>query len=145
MLLDVGSRKARDRLLIPFITTFLTQHYLIKKIIRKHWHLLGNDMIVKTFLPVNPQVIFRGVPSLQDRVAPNVVDPPSKKVSFFRNFQVIISAGGVKSVHWIWAKVRKQSLSFQLGHLKNIQSSLLLLVAQCVLYICYNAHVGTSM
>lgn len=55
-----------------------------KKIIRKHWHLLGNDRIINTFLPVAPQVIFRGVPSLGDRVAPNVVDPPPKKVSSFQ-------------------------------------------------------------
>lgn len=80
VLLEGGPRKAKDRPAIPFITTFSTQHQLIKKIIRKHWHQLGNDRIIQTFLPVNPQVIFRGVPSLRDRVAPNVVDPPTKRI-----------------------------------------------------------------
>lgn len=31
MLLDGGPRKAKDRPVIPFITTYSTQHYLIKK------------------------------------------------------------------------------------------------------------------
>lgn len=70
---------------VPFITTFSTQHHQIKNIIRKHWYILGINQIIKTFLPIKPQVIFRGVPSLRDKIAPNVVDPPTKKVAFFQN------------------------------------------------------------
>lgn len=86
-LLEGGSRKQEGKgtSLVPFITTFSTQHHQIKSIIHKHWHLLGNDRVIKTFLPTNPQVIFRGVPSLRDRVAPNFVYPPTKKLTFFQN------------------------------------------------------------
>lgn len=87
ILLEGGSRKQERKgtSLVPFVTTFSTQHHRIKSIIRRHWHLLGNDRVIKTFLPANSQVIFRGVPSLRDRVAPNVVNPPTKKLAFFQN------------------------------------------------------------
>lgn len=84
-LLEGGSRKQETGTpLVPFITTLSTQHYQIKNIIRKHWHLLGNVRVIKTILPTNPEVIFRGVPSLRDKVASNVVDPPTKKCAFFQ-------------------------------------------------------------
>lgn len=83
-LLVTCPQKSKEGPSLPFVTTFSTQHYVIKKIICKHWQLLGNDRIISKFLPSNPQVVFRGVPSLRDMVAPNVVDPPTKKVSFFQ-------------------------------------------------------------
>lgn len=85
-LLGEGTRKPNKggAPLVPFITTFSTQHNQIKRIIRNHWHLLSNGRVIKTFLPTNPQVVFRCVPSLRDNVAPNVVDP-TKKLAFFQN------------------------------------------------------------
>lgn len=84
-LLDVGPKEKKEGPILRFITMYLTQLFLIKKIIRKHWHLLGNDRIINTFLPANPQVIFKGILSLRDRIAPNIVDPPTKRLSFFQN------------------------------------------------------------
>lgn len=58
-LLDVGPKKKKEGLTIPFITTYSTQHHQIKRIISKHWHLLANDRIVNTFLPDKPQIVFK--------------------------------------------------------------------------------------
>lgn len=79
-LLQEGPGRNKEGPIIPFITSYSTQHYRIKNILRKHWHLLGNDRVIKTFIPEKPQIVFRGVPSLRDKIAPNVVDPPTKKI-----------------------------------------------------------------
>lgn len=52
----------------------------------KHWHILGNDRVLKTILPIRPQVVYRGVPSLKDRLAPNSLNPPTNKPQFFGEF-----------------------------------------------------------
>lgn len=56
---------------VPFITTFFVQHQTIKH--------LGNDMILNTVLPTRPQVVYKGAPSLRNRLAPNTFDPLVKK------------------------------------------------------------------
>lgn len=40
--------------LVPFIVTFSVQHKSIKQLICKHWHILGNDRVLNTFLPTKP-------------------------------------------------------------------------------------------
>lgn len=69
---------------VPFITTYSMQHMNVKKLINKHWHILGNDHTLKAVLPDKPQVIYKGAPSLKDRVSPNILNPPSMKRVFFR-------------------------------------------------------------
>lgn len=85
-LLEEKTRKADKgkTFSVPFITTFSTQHHQIQNIIQKHWYILGDDRTIKTFLPIKPQVIFRGVPSLREN-CPQCSRPPDKKVSFFQN------------------------------------------------------------
>lgn len=68
----------------PFITSFSNQHQNINHFINKHWHILGNNRILNTILPVKPWVVFPGVPSLGDKLAPNVLNPPKNKPYFFR-------------------------------------------------------------
>lgn len=70
---------------MPFITSYSHQHYLIKKFMRKHCHILKNNKILGKALPDEPQVMFRDVLSLRDMVAPNVCDPPNTKLMFFQN------------------------------------------------------------
>lgn len=60
---------------ILFITTFSVQHRSIKKLIQKHWHILGSDQILSTVLPSRPQIVFKGASSIRDRIAPTIQDP----------------------------------------------------------------------
>lgn len=68
---------------VPFVTTYSLQHRSIKKIISKHWHIINSDNVLKDILPNRPQVVFRGAPSLRNRIIPNILDPPVKKLTFF--------------------------------------------------------------
>lgn len=69
----------------PFIAGYSNQHFPIKKLVRKHWHLIKNDTVLGSFLPEWPQLVFRGVPSLKDSLAPGACDPPTTKPMFFQN------------------------------------------------------------
>lgn len=64
------------------LTTFSLQHRENKNIIRRHWDRLRNDRVLKTVLPEQPKVIFRGVSSLRGKIAPNTINPPTRS-SFF--------------------------------------------------------------
>lgn len=68
----------------PFITGY-SQHFTIKRLVYKHWHIAKNDPILGPLLPVRPQIVFRGAPSIKSCVAPSVCDPPIKKPMFFQN------------------------------------------------------------
>lgn len=76
----------KDSFKNPFITNFSNQHQNIKHIVNKHWHILGNDRILNTFLPAKPQVVFRGAPSLRDKLVTNILNPPTTKPIFFTDF-----------------------------------------------------------
>lgn len=67
---------------LAFLTTFSSQHWAIKRIIKKHWPLIRNDNILGPLLSANPRVLFRGAPNLRHSIAPNVLDPPSRPVFF---------------------------------------------------------------
>lgn len=41
---------------------------------------MGNDPILKRVIPDKPQVIFKGAPSLRNRLAPNALDPPVRGI-----------------------------------------------------------------
>lgn len=70
---------------VPFITTYSVQHKSIKNLINKHWHIINNDQILRTVLPNRPQMVYKGAPSLRNRVAPNVLNSPIIKASLFEN------------------------------------------------------------
>lgn len=42
-----------------FITGYSYQHYMIKKLLNKHWHILKKYHILGSTLPDRPQVVFR--------------------------------------------------------------------------------------
>lgn len=46
-------------------TTFSTQQYVIKNILRKHWNVLRNDRVLAPLLPETTAVVFRGAPPLR--------------------------------------------------------------------------------
>lgn len=71
-----------------FITTDSSQHYAIKNTVRQHWHILQNDRVLGPLLSSQPQVIFKGVTFLKDRVAISVLDPPVRP-SFFSQLNKI--------------------------------------------------------
>lgn len=68
---------------VPFITPYSVQHNGIKQLLNKHWHIIKNDTVLGSMLPPKPKVIFKGVPSLQGRVAPNILNPPVTTRGFF--------------------------------------------------------------
>lgn len=57
------------------ITLFSTQYTVVERILGKHWHILQNDRVLGPLLPPKPQVIFRGVSSLKDKVVHSILDP----------------------------------------------------------------------
>lgn len=69
----------------PFITGYSCQHFSIKKILYKHWHIIKNDPLLGPLLPDRPQVVFRGAPSIKSRVVSAVCDPPINKPMFFQH------------------------------------------------------------
>lgn len=52
------------------------QYKKFERIIAKHWPILKNDQTLGPVLPDRPEFIYRKAPSLRDRLAPGVVDPP---------------------------------------------------------------------
>lgn len=66
-------------------TTYSIQHKQIKSIMRKHWGVLRQDNILGKILPEQAKIIFRGAPSLQGQVAPNIINPPARP-SFFHDW-----------------------------------------------------------
>lgn len=53
-----------NKISIAIFITFSVQHCSVRKLIQKHWHILGSDQILKTILPDRPQIIFKGASSL---------------------------------------------------------------------------------
>ena len=78
--------KEKNLSMVPFLTTFSTQHHSVKQLVRKHWHILKNDSILGPALPSVPQVIFRGVSALRHRLAPNVIEPPPPRMTFLDSY-----------------------------------------------------------
>lgn len=80
-LLNEAPREDNKGPTLPFITTFSTHiklrtFYADPGICWEMTELSKLSYLIK-------QIVFRGVSSLRDRIAPNVVDPPTQKVSFF--------------------------------------------------------------
>lgn len=69
----------------PFVTRYSQQHFSIKKLIYKHWHIIKNDHVLNSVLPDKPKVVFRGAPPNKQLVAPTVCDPSIYKPMFFQN------------------------------------------------------------
>lgn len=87
LLVDRPRMAERDpgNLICPFSTRYSQQHFSVKKLIRKHWHMVKNDPVLGTVLPDKPCLIFRGAPPIKQLVAPTVCNPPIYKPMFFQN------------------------------------------------------------
>lgn len=70
---------------LPFITMFSAQHQNIKRLIRKHWHVLESDQLLVPILPERPLIVFRGASSLSNHIAPSIQDPPWENITFLQN------------------------------------------------------------
>lgn len=63
---------------------FNAQHKQVKRIVRKYWDIIKADRHLGAILPEKPRFTYRRAPTLRDRLARNVLDPPTKKnFSFF--------------------------------------------------------------
>lgn len=67
---------------LAFLTTYSSQHWAIKKIIKRHWPVIKNDRVLGPLLPNNPRILFRGAMNLRHTLAPNVPDPPQRSTFF---------------------------------------------------------------
>lgn len=86
LLADKPSQVMDDKTSLPFVPTFSVQHRSIKKLIQKHWHLLGGDQVLKNILPAKPRTVFKGASSIGNRIAPSVQGPPKVFRCFFQHF-----------------------------------------------------------
>lgn len=64
-------------------TTLRNQTYCI---FSKHWQVVKEDHIIGPLLPDKADVIYIGAPSLQMRLASNIIKPPSQP-TFFHNLK----------------------------------------------------------
>lgn len=65
-----------------FITQFSVQHKQVKDNLNCHWKILKNDPCLGPILPDKAGVIYRGAPPLTNRIALNVINPPTKPTFF---------------------------------------------------------------
>lgn len=65
-------------------TSYSVQHKDIKTILSRHWNVLKMDKVLHPLIPEHAKVTFRGAPSLQSKIAPNIINPPVRP-SFFHN------------------------------------------------------------
>lgn len=70
----------------PFNTGYSHEHFSVKKLIHKHWHILKKNIkYLDLFFP-KKTLVYRGIPSLKDSLAPSVCDPPNNNIlMFFQN------------------------------------------------------------
>lgn len=61
---------------MPIILNYGVQHRKVEKVFKKHWPILTTDKHLKEILPSNPKFTYRRAPTLRDKIARNVVDPP---------------------------------------------------------------------
>ena len=58
------------------ILDYNVQHKKFERIIAKNWSILKQDKVLGPVLPEKPQFIYKKAPSLRDRLAPSVLNPP---------------------------------------------------------------------
>lgn len=61
---------------ISFLSTYNPQYRILEKSIRRHWHVLQADIVLKDILPSKPRFIYRRAPSLYQDLVKNAIDPP---------------------------------------------------------------------
>lgn len=85
-LLADKTRAQRDcQLVCPLIRRYSCQHFSVRRMLNKHWHIIKNDPVLGPSLPDRPQLVFRGAPSISSRVVSAACDPPVHKPMFFQH------------------------------------------------------------
>lgn len=74
--------KQGDTFRWSMLTSFSIQHKQVRAILSKHWDILKSDRVLSTALPDQAKVIFRGAPTLQSKIAPNITNPPIRQPLF---------------------------------------------------------------
>lgn len=67
---------------MAFITGFNVQYRSEENFIKKLWPILLKDDTLRSILPKDPSFIYRRAPGLRNKIAKNVVDPPSRNITF---------------------------------------------------------------
>lgn len=67
---------------LAFFTTYSSQHWAIKIIIKRHWPVIENHRVLGPLLSDQPCAIFRGASNLRHSIAPNIPDPPVRPTFF---------------------------------------------------------------
>lgn len=67
---------------LAFLTTYSSQHWAVKRIIKRHWPVIKNDRVLGPLLSVKPCVLFRGASNLRHSIAPDVPVPPIRPTFF---------------------------------------------------------------
>lgn len=65
-----------------FLSGFHRQYRTVEGIFKKFWPILLKDKDLQSSLPKKPKFIYRRAPTLRNRLAPNVPDPPRKPSTF---------------------------------------------------------------
>lgn len=77
-------RNTENNNTLSLVMDFNAQHKQVERIVRKHWDIIKADRHLGAILPEKPRFTYRRAPTLRDRLARNVLDPPTKKnFSFF--------------------------------------------------------------
>lgn len=69
---------------LSLVVDFNAQHKQIERIVRKYWNIIKANRHLGVILPEKPRFTYWRAPTLRDRLARNVLDPPTRKnLSFF--------------------------------------------------------------
>ncbi|XP_053575602.1 uncharacterized protein LOC128664825 [Bombina bombina] len=61
-----------EQIKVPFITEYNVDYNLVKRIVKRHWHILKEDNILGEKIPSNPTFIFEKATNLKSILAPNM-------------------------------------------------------------------------
>lgn len=125
---------------LSLVTSFSTQHRVVKHILGKYWHILQNYRVLGTRLSPKPQVIFRGVPSLKDKIVHNILDPPSRS-PLLHNLTGYFKCRGCQVCHVKKRKITEfsskvTSKSYTIKSLITCKNTHVVYVLQC--FVSYN-------
>lgn len=81
-----GSKKISSNCEYKILLDYSIQHKKFERIVKKHWPILQHDRVLGQVLPSCPQFIYRKAPTLRDKLAPGVINPPKKQTSTLFSF-----------------------------------------------------------
>ncbi|CAH2321250.1 Hypothetical predicted protein, partial [Pelobates cultripes] len=70
-LLTYKDKNTSETPTLPIIFNYNNKSGFIKKTIKKHWHLLRQDDLLKEILPAQPKIVFRGAPNFRSILTNN--------------------------------------------------------------------------